>query len=71
MSSYCHQQQKGQKGNVGSYILLGCLAGLIGLMIAYFLIGRKGLLKSVNKVVKTTEEKEADLDLILRETERR
>ena len=57
---------KGQKGNVGSYILLGCLAGLIGLMIAYFLIGRKQLdvdlddLKSgnVKKSQKISKEKE-------------
>ena len=32
---------RGQKGNFGSYILLECLAGLIGMNIAYFLIGKK------------------------------
>ena len=31
---------RGQKGNFGSYVLLVCLAGLIGMMIAYFLFGK-------------------------------
>ena len=44
---------RGQKGNWGSYILLACLAVLIGLMIAYFLsekYGKKSQEKDLDKL---------------------
>ena len=56
---------KGQKGNIGSYILLLCLAGLIGLLVAYLLKGKKKMDEQLDdfgsnpkKEVKISKEKQ-------------
>ena len=49
---------KGQKGNYGSYILMGCFAGLVGMMVFYFLKGKKQAFEKLDELNELKEKKE-------------
>jgi len=59
---------KGQKANFGSYILLLCLAGLVGMIVIYFYKGKKQINKTLdeykikikNQDIKPEEQKDAN-----------
>jgi len=62
---------KGQKANFGSYILMLCLAGFIGIIVFYFLKGQKmqfSILDNLIKKKKKEEPKQMDKEM---EKERR
>ena len=41
---------KGQKANIGSYILMACFAGLVGMIVLYFLKGKKKFEEDLDKI---------------------
>ena len=45
---------EGQKGNYGSYILMACFAGLVGMMVFYFLKGKKQAFEKLDELKKTS-----------------
>ena len=49
---------KGQKGNYGSYILMACFAGLVGMMVFYFLKGKKQAFEKLDELNELKEKKE-------------